>query len=233
MKFNIVTLLILLTAFCGPAYAVENDNRSVASDEDSCATETIQSAIDACILLAEAAESENADDIRKARQALEECGLASFASLRQEGKSDDESLKGHLVFDATFADSLLTTGKDAYRNADIISKTGTKRGQTKPGKIMTKTFLIKANGKSTYKFNSHNRQELAVVAEPGGRVTTRVHAVNKTKGIDEWHNDTTDVAKGRSNRKTAFTLPQSPASQVTLEITNCTNKDISVVIISN
>ena len=98
---------------------------------------------------------------------------------------------------------------------------------------MTKTCVIKAKGKSLYTFNSHDRQELAVVAEPGGLITTRVHAINKAKGINEWHNDTVDVAKGRSSRKTAFTLPHSPKSQVTLEITNCTNKDISVVVISN
>ena len=71
------------------------------------------------------------------------------------------------------------------------------------------------------------------MAEPGGLITTRVHAVNKTKGINEWHNDTTDVAKGRNSRKTVFNLPSSPRTQVTLEITNCTNKDISVVVISN
>ena len=101
------------------------------------------------------------------------------------------------------------------------------------GEILTKTCFIKAKGKSVYTFNSVNRQELAVVAEPGGLVTTRVHAVNKPKGINEWHNDTTDVAKGRNSRKTAFNLPSSTRTQVTLEITNCTNKDISVVVISN
>ena len=101
------------------------------------------------------------------------------------------------------------------------------------GGILTKTCLIKAKGKSVYTFVSSDRQELAVVAEPGGLITTRVHAVNKTKGINEWHNDTTDVTKGRSSRKTAFNLPHAPKSRVTLEIANCTNKDISVVVISN
>lgn len=233
MKFKNLIVAVVASFFCVMASAKEPSKDSVViANEDSCSMETIQSAIDACILLAQSANSNDTTALRKAKEAMEGCDLAPFGSLRKLDKSEDKSLDGHLVFNVAFADSL-ANGKDAYKNADIINKTTSHRGQMKGGQILTKTILIKAKGKSEYKFPSRDRQELAVVAEPGGLITTRVHAVNADKGVDEWHNDTTEVKKGKNSRKTAFTLPHSPRSQVSLEITNCTNKDISVVVISN
>ena len=204
----------------------------VIANEDSCSTESIQAAIDACLLLAESAENKDTMALRKAKEAMEKCNLSNFGLLRAQNRDENESLEGHLIFNAAFADSL-ANGNDAYKNSDNINRSYIHRGQMQRGGILTKTCLIKAKGKSVYIFVSSDRQELAVVAEPGGLITTRVHAVNQTKGINEWHNDTTDVTKGRSSRKTAFNLPHSPKSRVTLEIANCTNKDISVVVISN
>ena len=204
----------------------------VIANEDSCSTESIQAAIDACLLLAESAENKDTIALRKAKEAMEKCNLSNFGLLRAQNRDENESLEGHLIFNAAFADSL-ANGNDAYKNSDNINRSSVHRGQMQRGGILTKTCLIKAKGKSVYTFVSSDRQELAVVAEPGGLITTRVHAVNQTNGINEWHNDTTDVTKGRSSRKTAFNLPHSPKSRATLEITNCTNKDISVVVISN
>lgn len=231
MKSLIVTVLVWVSSITISAQELMNDSVIIAN-EDSCSTESIQAAIDACLLLAESAESKDTIALQKAKVAMEECKLSDFGSLRSQNRDENESLEGHLVFNVAFADSL-ANGKDAYKNADNINRSSTHRGQMQPGEILTKTCFVKAKGKSVYTFPSHDRQELAVVAEPGGLITTRVHAVNQTKGINEWHNDTVDVAKGRNSRKTAFTLPRSPKSQVTLEITNCTGKDISVVVISN
>ena len=231
MKSLIVTVLACMSSVVLSAQECVNDSVVIAN-EDSCSTESIQAAIDACLLLAESAESKDTIALQKAKVAMEECKLSDFGSLRSQNRDENELLEGHLVFNVAFADSL-ANGKDAYKNADNINRSSTHRGQMQPGEILTKTCFIKAKGKSVYTFPSHDRQELAVVAEPGGLITTRVHAVNKSKGINEWHNDTVDVAKGRNSRKTSFNLPSRPRSQVTLEITNCTNKDITVVVISN
>lgn len=231
MKSLIVTVLACMSSIILSAQECVTDSVVIANT-DSCSTESIQAAIDACLLLAESAESKDTIAIRKAKVAMEECNLSDFGLLRAQNQDENESLEGHLVFNAAFADSL-ANGKDAYKNSDNINRSSVHRGQMQRGGILTKTCLIKAKGKSVYTFFSSDRQELAVVAEPGGLITTRVHAVNKTKEINEWHNDTTDVTKGRNSRKTAFNLPSRPRSQVTLEITNCTNKDITVVVISN
>ena len=231
MKNLIVTVLACMSSIVLSAQECVNDSLVIAN-EDSCSTESIQAAIDACLLLAESAESKDTIALQKAKVAMEECKLSDCGSLRSQNRDENELLEGHLVFNVAFADSL-ANGKDAYKNADNINRSSTHRGQMQPGEILTKTCFIKAKGTSVDTFPSHGRQELAVVAEPGGLITTRVHAVNKTKGINEWHNDTVDVAKGRNSRKTSFNLPSRPRSQVTLEITNCTNKDITVVVISN
>lgn len=231
MKSFIITVFAGFFSITISAQVCMNDSIVIAN-EDSCSTESIQAAIDACLLLAESSVSNDTVSIRKAKEAMQECNLSDFGSLRSQNRDENESLEGHLVFNVAFADSL-ANGKDAYKNADNINRSSTHRGQVQAGGILTKTCFIKANGKSLYTFNSRDRQELAVVAEPGGLITTRVHAVNKTMGINEWHNDTVDVSKGRNSRKTAFNLPHSPKSQVTLEITNCTNQDITVVVISN
>lgn len=251
MKSLIVTVLACMSSIVLSAQECANDSVVIAN-EDSCSTKSIQAAIDACLMLANAAERKDSISLLKAKEAMENCNLSNFGSLRLKRSSleilgafgsagiygikahiyENESLDGHLVFNAAFADSL-ANGIDAYKNADNINRSLTHRGQMQPGEILTKTCFVKAKGKSVYTFVSSDRQELAVVAEPGGLITTRVHAVNKTKGINEWHNDTTDVTKGRNSRKTAFNLPHAPKSRVTLEIANCTNKDISVVVISN
>ena len=177
-------------------------------------------------------ETKNTVALIEAKEAMQTCKLTDFSSLRRKNQNNNESLNGHLVFNVAFVDSLID-GKDPYKIADEINRSMTYRGQMQSGEILTKTCFVKANSKSVYTFTSRGRQELAVIAEPGGLVTTRVHATNKEKKINEWHNDIIDVTKGRNSRKSAFTLPPSPKSQVTLEIINCTNKDISVVVISN
>lgn len=233
MKIKSFLIAVFACMTCSTISAQEAANDSVViANEDSCYVKSIQSAIDACLMLAESAESNDIIALRKAKEAMQACNMSNFGQLREQNRDENESLDGHLVFNVAFADSL-AEGKDPYKNADNINRSSTHRGQMSGGQILTKTVFVKANGKSVYTFNSRDRQELAIVAEPGGLITTRVHAVNKQAGINEWHNDTADVAKGRNNRKTAFTLPHSPRSQVSLEITNCTNKDISVVVISN
>lgn len=230
MKKVIVILLACISSITISAQNGVKDSVVIANS-DSCSTASIQSAIDACLLLVASVESRDTAALRNAKEAMERFNQESFVALTSIDGKPSESLEGHLIFNAEFADSLLS-GKDAYKMSNAIHRASSHRGQIGSG-VLTKTCFIKARGKSTYTFHSHDLQELAVVAEPGGLITTRIHAVNKKKQINEWHNDVADVAKGRNCRKTSFRLPSSPMSQVTLEIINCTNKDISVVVISN
>ena len=205
----------------------------VIANEDSCNTEAIQAAINACIMLADSSVSKDSIALTKVAKSLKDCNLIQFDNLRPILRQKS-SLNGHLVFDESFAKAL-ADGDDPYPYADNFYRANELRGLRihQKGEIMTKTCVVEAKGKSWYEFNSIGRQELAVVAEPGGLVTTRIHVYNNDKGIDEWHNDTVDVAKGRSSRKAAFDLPEDTYSDILLEIKNCTDKRISVVVISN
>jgi predicted methyltransferase len=191
---------------------------------------SIQAAIDACVQMRDAVATGDRGAIQRSADELKACNTSNFSSLRC--KDDTiSSLNGHLVFDDVFADSL-AEGRDVYQHADEISRSASTRGQTADGSIVTKTCMVKAGGTTKYSFVASGRQELAVVAEAGGLVTMRIH-VRNSAGLDERHDDTVDVKKGRSQRKVVFDLPKSPRCTVELEVVNCGGKDCSFVVISN
>lgn len=214
------------------AQTTDSTEQEIVANENSDSLSLIQSALDACLSFSDALASGDINSIRQAGEAMGACDLKDFGTLRCKDDSVMTELTGHAVFNQAFADSLVA-GRDAYQMADNINRSGIHRGQMKPGQILTKTCGVKARGITTYSFPSTGRQELAVVAEHGGRITTRIHVVNKATALNRWYNDTTDVVKGRNSRKAAFELPANPTTTVTLEIKNCTNKNISFVIISN
>ena len=188
-----------------------------------------QKAHDACISMRDAVGANDTEALRNAANNLSACDTKEFNSLRC--KSGEESVNGHLLFDEVFAKAL-AEGKDVYLQADSISKSRTCRGQTADGSILTKTCFAKAGKTVKYTFPSKGRQELAVVAEAGGRVTMKVHVTNK-KGLNKRYDDTTSVKLGLPNRKTTFMLPGDCVNIVELEVINCCKKDISFVVISN
>ncbi len=210
-------------------------------------TSDIQAVFDACVRLRDAVAANDSASIKQSANDLKDCNIADFSKLR----CDDDSvtsLNGHMVFDPVYADSLVGS-KDAYENADsiVVISLGRsdytddvdvmvlpeqKRGQTADGSIFTKTCFVKAGKSTKYSFLSRGTQELAVVAEPGGRLTMKIHVTN-SKGFNKTFNDTKQVKKGMPQRKRVIQLPFSPVSKVELEIVNCGNKDTSFVVISN
>lgn len=199
-----------------------------AQSEDAELT-SIQKAYEACISMRDAVGANDKEAIRSAASNLGACDTKEFNSLRS--KSDEESINGHLLFDEVFA-SALANGEDIYQQADSIGRSRLERGQTADGSILTKTCFAKAGKTVKYTFPSKGRQELAVVAEAGGRVTMKVHVTNK-KGLNKRYDDTTSVKMGLPNRKTTFMLPGDCVNIVELEVINCCMKDISFVVISN
>lgn len=191
---------------------------------------SIQAAFDACVSMRDAAASGDNAAIHQSAEELRACGTAVFSSLRCKD-SVAGSLNGHLVFDEDFAD-ILASGRDAYSDADNLSRETTTRGQTADGSILTKTCFVKAGQSTKYTFSSRGRQELAVVAEAGGLLTMRIRVTN-TAGLDQRYDDTEDVRKGRPQRKTVFNLPTDRRNTVELEVVNCGSKDCSFVVISN
>lgn len=218
-------LISLLAFICATAVNAQNEESQMGID----------AVMDACIEMQEAIENNDSEMLVKAAAKMKESGTQSFNSLRclDENKVDN-SLDGHFVFSEVFVDSL-QNGVNAYENADRINKDairGTaKRGQTANGSTLTKTCLVKAGKSTKYSFPSRGRQELGIVAEPGGLVAVRIHATNKD-GLDEWHNDTKNP-KGTRRFKTAFDLPNDKRNTVELEVINKSPKDISFVVISN
>lgn len=216
MKKILFTLLVLICS----AYAYAQEVTDSMSIDD---------VMDACVSMQEALENNDTTALKKAAEALRKTKAAAFTSLRC--KDDTiSSLNGHFVFNDVFVDSI-AVGGNPYENADNINRSTTHRGQMTGGAKLTKTCMVKAGKSTKYSFASRGRQELGIVAEPGGLVTTRIHVTNPS-GLNEWHNDTKNP-NGTRRYKTAFDLPSDKRNTVELEVINKSGKDISFVVISN
>lgn len=154
-----------------------------------------------------------------------------FSSLRTT-LDDTCSYNGHMIFDYGFLSDLGKKGKEIYQQSDAYLRNIKNSGQVLHNSILVKTCYVKGNSTKTYKFTSKGNQELAIVAEYGGLVSVRVHVTN-TKGYDKWYGDSTNNCKGEAFKYLSFLCPEIIRCLVTLEITNCTDKDITFAVISN
>lgn len=200
-----------------------------ASAQEATDNMSIDDVMDACIAMQEALENNDTIALKNAAESLRETKTAAFTSLRCKDDSIS-SLNGHFVFNDVFVDSL-SYGANPYEQADNINRSTTHRGQMTSGSKLTKTCMVKAGKSTRYTFASRGRQELGIVAEPGGLFITRIHVTN-TSGLNEWHNDTKNP-NGTRRYKTAFDLPSDKRNTVELEVINKSGKDISFVVISN
>lgn len=212
-------LFTLIVAICSVSASAQEVTDSMSIDD----------VMDACIAMQEALENNDTIALKRAAKSLRETKTTAFTSLRC--KDDTiSSLNGHFVFNDVFVDSLVV-GANPYEQADDINRSTTHRGQMTGGAKLTKTCMVKAGRSTKYSFASRGRQELGIVAEPEGLVTTRIHVTNSS-GLDEWHNDTKNP-NGIRRYKTAFDLPSDKRNTVELEVINRSGRDISFVVISN
>lgn len=187
----------------------------------------MQSVYDASVSLREAISVGNISGLRAANKKLKDCNVNPFSSLRY---ADDNplSLDGHFVFDEVFVDSLIA-GRNVYMFAQRYAEVRGVRGASSSGKVFTKTCAVRKSSSTKLTFVSRGHQELAIVTEPGGMITLRIH--DKTN--DKWYNDTKNVKKGQTSRVFVFDLPEKGRTTLEVEIKNCGEKDCSFVVISN
>ena len=190
-------------------------------------SDDMQQVYDACVEIRSAAGSGSTTALQSANKKLKSADTKYFGTLRcLDTKA--MNLDGHLVFDFEFVDSLIVN-REVYKFASKYVKRGLRRGASSSGKILIKTCGVKAGASTKHRFVARDKQELAVVTEPGGRVSMRIH--DKTN--DKWYNDTKDFKQGRETRIAVFNLPKETKNTIEVEIINTTDKDISFVIISN
>lgn len=190
-------------------------------------SDDVKKVYETCLQISTAIKAGNTAGLRTANKQLKECAVSSFTSLRC---SDEQplSLDGHFVFNEEFIDSLIA-GRDVYKFAQRYAEPRRGRGSSSSGKVFTKTCGVRKGASSKLRFPSRGHQELAVVTEPGGRVSLRIHDMTH----DKWYNDTKDVKQGQPSRHFVFDLPANERSVLEVEVINCGDKDISFVVISN
>ena len=189
-------------------------------------TPEVQAAIDACLALRAAVGAGSNEGLKQANKALKACDVQSFSKLRC--RDEQPSLKGHFVFEPEFADSLILNRK-VYKFAQQYADRSAQRATSNSGKVFAKTCMVKGKKFTTYTLPAKGTQYIAVVTEPKGLVTLRIH--DKTN--DKWYNDTDDVNIGRPSRILTLDLPKDKNSLLEIEIINTSKKDMSFVIIGN
>ena len=215
---KVFLFLLVLSFSVAKAQEIETDSMS------------IDVVFEACAAMQESIENNDTTALKEAAVKFKRSGATSFTSLRCKEDSV-RSLNGHFVFNEVFVDSI-AAGKDAYSNADDINRSTTHRGQTSDGSILTKTCFVKAGSSTRYSFASRGRQELGIIAEPGGRIYVRIHVTNKN-GLDARYNDDKNAVNGTRRYRKAFNLPMNQRNPVELEVINKGGKDTSFVVISN
>lgn len=190
-------------------------------------TSEVQAAIDACLALRAAIGSGSTEGLKQANNALKACDVQPFNKLRRRDERLP-SLKGHFVFEPEFIDSLIQNRK-VYKFAQRYADRSVQRATSSSGKVFSKTCMVKGKTSTTYTLPAKGIQYIAVVTEPKGLVTLRIH--DKTN--DKWYNDTDDVNTGHPSRIQTLDLPNDKESLLEIEIINTSKKDISFVIIGN
>ena len=190
-------------------------------------TAEVQATIDACLSLRAAIGAGSNEGLKQANIALKKCDVQPFNKLRRK-EEKQPSLKGHFVFETEFVDSLIKNRK-VYKFAQQYADRSSQRTTSSSGKVFAKTCIVKGKKSATYTLVAKGTQYIAVVTEPKGLVTLRIH--DKTN--DKWYNDTDDVNIGRPSRDQMLDLPKDKNSLLEIEIINVTKKDISFVIIGN
>lgn len=190
-------------------------------------TPEVQAAIDACLALRAAVGAGSNEGLKQANKALKASDVLPFNNLRCRDEQLP-SLKGHFVFEPEFVDSLILNRK-VYKFAQQYADRSAQRTTSSSGKVFAKTCVVKGKKSTTYTLTAKGTQYIAVVTEPKGLVTLRIH--DKTN--DKWYNDTDDVNTGRPSRLQTLNLPKDKNSLLEIEVINTSKKDMSFVIIGN
>lgn len=184
----------------------------------------------ACMAIRTAIENSRMEELQNAINELSSYTIASFTSLRTIDSDSSVSFNGHFIYNVDFLNAYVNN-KNVIKNTQEYVNKSIRSGQTTSG-ILMRNGIVKAGKSVRYRFSSRGHQELGIVTEPGGLITTKVHASNSS-GYDNWFNDNKDIKKGRPYRIVSFDLAKDKRHTVEIEVINCTNKDVSFVVISN
>lgn len=190
-------------------------------------TPEVQATIDACVSLQHAVGSGSTEGLKQANAALKKCDVKPFNKLRCENNTCI-SLDEHFIFETEFIDSLIVNRK-VYKFAQRYADRSAQRATSSSGKVFAKTFAVRGKSTAVFSLTTSGTQYIAVVTEPKGLVTLRIHDIKH----DEWYNDTEKTTDGLPCRIQVMELPKNEMSTLVIEVKNRSNRDISFVIIGN
>lgn len=186
----------------------------------------VRAVYDACLSLRAAADAGSEPQMRDANKRLKKCRVGYFGTFIRTDR-ENVSLNGHFIFDDEFVDSLIIN-RQVYTFAQKYHEKRRGASSNSTIKVFTRDNCVKANGTAKFKFTSQGRQELVLVTEPGGMVNMKVYDSRN----EIWHNDDDGLNTGKPHHVRVFDIPGGN-TEITVEVINKTDKDVSFVIISN
>lgn len=185
----------------------------------------VKSVCDICLNIRQAYQVRNIELLKTYNESFKDYNPMFFNGLKCLDNTET-SLSGHFFFNPLYIDGII-------RGDDLMSfnETGTPRSLFKSvdGSVFIKNCCVLAKKSTKYSFLSRGRQEIAIISEPDGFVTLRVH----DKTHDKWYNDLNNIKMGQPSRFISIDLPSTERTELELEVINTTQKDISFVIVSN
>ena len=143
--------------------------------------------------------------------------------------NDEPSLEGHLIFDTEYIDYLIQS-IPAANFEKYYKQYKSVRGAVDATAICTKTFAVRAYGKTRLKYCDYGGwSEFAIITEPGGLVNVVIR--NKTLGTTRELNENT--GKGSPLCQFPQIYEEGKFNEVEIDVINCTDKDISFVVVSS
>lgn len=155
--------------------------------------------------------------------------LSTFNSIRII-KGESVNLNGHFIFNEEFMK--LYSETQTYPDADRCNFRANMARGTTQGALLYRNFGVKAKSSVTLSFASRGNQELAVITEPGGKISLRIHITNNS-GLDKTEYSTSNYIEGEPARKWQYNFSNNTRNNVEIEVINCCGQDVSFVIISN
>ena len=186
-------------------------------------SEQMKKTHDACIALRKAILDGSTNELRTANSMFKSCKISYFSTLRS-SDSFSVSLNGHFVFDSSFIEKLIDNHQ-VYNFAQSYAEQQELRGYSSESIIKLRNCCIQALSTIRYSFVSEGYQELAIITEPNGLISTRIY--NKTHNTVYWDGNEVD------SLITSFYIHNSKKCVIEVEITNIQQHNTSFAFICN
>ena len=222
--------LFLLVLSISPNYSIHAQQIQELSAE-------LSSIKDVCLRLRTGVEQISDKTVQEAyleyQKLIEKYNIGCL-TLNPEPKRPQKN-DAHLIYTPDFFKRWLAQKDgvyDLYCQLDSSFNSNNNRGETKKGTILQRNLIVKANSVVRYRIYPHQKDyfEILVISEPFTKFSARLHELFKNNGITQEKHYNLVKRPNEGSSCVEYALSYNGLHQYEIELSNNTNKDISIVI---